>query len=59
MSLEENEFELTPTTKEMALALNIMMYNGALRLAEHLKETPGVSKKTLQIVDKYLDETYG
>jgi len=60
MSLKEGmEFEITPATDEVALALEIMMYNGALRLAEHLKEIPGVSKKTLQIVDKYIGETYG
>jgi len=63
MSLEkplaENEFIFTPADNEMEMALNIMMYNGALRLYEHLQETPGVSKKTLQIVDKYLDKTYG
>ena len=58
-SLKENEFIFTPADNEMLLALNIMMYNGALRLYEHLQEIPGVSKKTLQIVDKYLDETYG
>jgi hypothetical protein len=59
MSLAENEFEITPENDQVALALEIMMYNGALRLYEHLQKTPGVSKKTLQIVDKYLEETYG
>ena len=59
MSLAEGmEFEITPATDEVVLALEIMMYNGALRLYEHLKETPGVSKKTLQIIDKYLEKTY-
>jgi len=60
MSLKEGmEFEITPATDEVALALEIMMYNGALRLYEHLQEIPGVSKKTLQAIDKYLEETYG
>jgi hypothetical protein len=57
--LAENEFEITPATDEVALALDIMMYNGALRLAEHLKRMPGVSKKIVQEVDKYLEEVYG
>lgn len=53
------EFEITPATDEVALALEIMMFNGALRLYEHLQEIPGVSKKTLQAIEKYLEETYG
>jgi hypothetical protein len=57
--LKENEFIFTPADNEMVLALNIMMYNGALRLYEHLQEIPGVSKKTLQTVNKYIEETYG
>ena len=56
--LAENEFVLAPVSEEMELALNIMMYNGALRLAEHLKRMPGVSKKIVQEVDKYLKEIY-
>jgi hypothetical protein len=60
MSLEEErEFEITPANDQVALALEIMMYNGALRLAEHLKRMPGVSKKVVQEVDKYLEEVYG
>ena len=59
MSLEENEFELNVHIEEMALALDIMMYNGALRLGEHLKRMPGVSKKVTQEIDKYLKEVYG
>jgi hypothetical protein len=60
MTLAEGmEFEITPATDEVALALEIMMYNGALRLAEHLKRMPGVSKKIVQEVDKYLEEVYG
>ena len=57
--LAENEFEIIPQTEEMALALNIMMYNGALRLAEHLQQMPGVSKKIVKEIDKYLEEVYG
>jgi hypothetical protein len=57
--LEENEFILAPASDEMELALNIMMYNGALRLYEHLQEIPGVSRKTLEAIDKYIGETYG
>ena len=59
MSLEENEFILAPASDEMELALNIMMYNGALRLYEHSQEVPGVSRKTLEAIDKYIGETYG
>ena len=59
MSLEENEFELNVQSEEMALALDIMMYNGALRLSEHIKRMPGVSKKVTQEMDKYLKEIYG
>lgn len=57
--LAENEFLLSPVTEEMALALDIMMYNGALRLSEHIKRMPGVSKKVTQEMDKYLKEIYG
>lgn len=57
--LAENEFILAPVSEEMELALNIMMYNGALRLYEHLQEIPGISKKTLEEIDKYIGETYG
>ena len=57
--LAENEFEFTVYNDQTALALDIMMYNGALRLSEHIKRMPGVSKKVTQEMDKYLKEIYG